>query len=1045
MRQITLFLICLASAMHASAQLQVEDSATISRERWRDSVFRMNMSYVPSGILAEYSLYPFEATKYDGLNNDDDTIKSSGYLYMLHDLLKASIVNNNAQLPVTDSLYAYASSLNKITGEIPFTLVYQTYHRIRSTALSEGLFTINADSVGIQDVLPRAASPYDAQYAFFAAPFNSTVTKFGNILFSFRDSLWRMPGIDSISIDFNDGSGFRNIKADTTVSIYYSTPGVKIVVIKINTAAGIRTTKCMITYSLPYTFTIPSATWNISVTRNITNDSSYLASGRIMTTNSNNKELIDFTGQSGAEVQVEYGCDDIFDKPIIILEGFDPDGKGTIDELRKKFSRIGLISILKAAGYDFLFVNLTSNTDYIENNAKVLEAIIEKVNQEKTGTYKITVIGYSMGGIIARWCLKDMEDRAVTHNVENYFSVDAPHQGANIPLGLQYLFKEISIDFPYLKWLDIGGFGKLANAYDSPAARQMLVKKAIYDGNKAKSETLDDLRSKFAQKLLNKGYPQLTHNYGISFGRGNNTANTKDAGNGAFFSFTEGSQIFGGNLTWGLANFTSSAYIAKSTNDYVAHYKFGGLTFRKLFGLVTVPVLTLRFRNFKTQAQYPYDEAPGGYLRTQKEFAESLNGTNPDGLANGAAGIPSTYNNNGHNFVPLVSALDIQDANYGVSNGWQSSNLFYNIDNLIQNNGTVSGNTLSTASLSPFEAVQTSTISTGTGGTNIWHKGELESDATAFIIRKILNAIPTVTCTTAPASFCNLTPVLSGSSTVCSNSTYTVTGFPSGLILNWTSKYGRFSITAGQGTNQISISKLSTGVDTVILSLTNPCGLTTYAKYGIFLGAPIINQYVTGTSYEVYNEPGDITLYNQICNLVQTTVQLQILGASTATWTRTYASQSNTAWSQTGNNLSFYFYNAGQQSIFKATAYNGCGTAYKYLPFTSITCGGSEDPCASIVISPNPASSVVNIVPPSCESSVQESSSAARVASTPTSEADINWKVTVYDATGIVRIKKQFTGTANIPLNVSTLQNGVYFVEISNGIQKKRKSLIIKH
>lgn len=138
----------------------------------------------------------------------------------------------------------------------------------------------------------------------------------------------------------------------------------------------------------------------------------------------------------------------------------------------------------------------------------MLEAVINWVNQHKTGSYKSTVIGFSMGGLVARWCLKDMEDRSVTHNVENYFSYDAPQQGANIPLGLQYIFKEVVRDAPYLKFNNT--LSKLDDAFNSAAARQMLVTYADYDNSAfnwfPKLNTLNPLRAAFAARLKNKGY-----------------------------------------------------------------------------------------------------------------------------------------------------------------------------------------------------------------------------------------------------------------------------------------------------------------------------------------------------------------------------------------------------------------------------------------------------------------------------------------------------------------------------------------------------------
>src|SRR5690606_13123572 len=49
------------------------------------------------------------------------------------------------------------------------------------------------------------------------------------------------------------------------------------------------------------------------------------------------------------------------------------------------------------------------------------------------------VLGQSMGGVIARWALRDMEDKGQNHQTRLFISYDAPHQGANVPQGYQHL------------------------------------------------------------------------------------------------------------------------------------------------------------------------------------------------------------------------------------------------------------------------------------------------------------------------------------------------------------------------------------------------------------------------------------------------------------------------------------------------------------------------------------------------------------------------------------------------------------------------------
>ena len=505
-----LFALFIASiAMKVSlSQIQVEDSASLTRERWRDSVLRMDKSQVPTGFLWEYSQFGFESSKYDGVGNDDDTIKDEGQIFALHNILYFSKVNNNASIFPTDTLFKQAYFANLYTGAVPLMFIFQSYNRIRETALNEGLFTIASDSVGILDVPGRSNSPYDSYEIFAFAPFKVDISQFNSINFTLPDSLFYMAGVNSVDIDFGDGVGFRTLSRNATVNVYYQTEGIKYLTARINTAGGIRTAISMINYSRPATYYAPNYTWNIEVDPIYTSDAQYLGGSSF--------ERNDFIFPCGgsyiqqllcgikpnADVVVENGCDGVFDKPIIIVQGFDPNGELTINKLRERFLN-GFIETMRDYGYDMVYVTFTRNGDYIENNAKVLEAVINKVNQTKTGTNNSSIIGFSMGGLITRWCLKDMEDRGLQHHVANYFSLDAPHQGANIPLGLQYLFREIEIDLPYLYF--VKSFRQTSDANQSPAARQMLVTKAIYDGNTPVTNTLDPLRAAFAARLAAKG------------------------------------------------------------------------------------------------------------------------------------------------------------------------------------------------------------------------------------------------------------------------------------------------------------------------------------------------------------------------------------------------------------------------------------------------------------------------------------------------------------------------------------------------------------
>ena len=667
MKKLLFFSIPLFFIFSSFAQntLEIKDTGNITRERWRDSVFSMDKSQVPTGFLLEYSMFGFTSNKYDGVGTDDDTIRSDGRIFELHNILWNSKVNSNAVIDVTDTLYSKAFFYNLNTNIIPLTFIYQKYNLIRQTALSQGLFKIAADSVGILDVAGRPTSPYDPYEIFAFAPFKTNITQFNAIQFTLPSDLFYMQGITSVDIDFGDGAGFRTITKGGTASIYYATEGTKYITARINTTGGTRTAKCLINYKRPSVYTKPDYSLNFQVAPVYTSDAQYLG-GSFAQTNSpvipcGDGSFIDqllCSQNPNANIEVINGCDRVFDKPIIVVEGFDPDGSLTIGELEDRFGTRNFMKTMQSYGYDFVFVDFTKNTTYIENNAKVLEAVINWVNQNKIGTNKSTVIGFSMGGLIARWCLKDMEDRGLQHNVANYFSYDAPQQGANIPLGMQYVFREIVRDLPYLRWNS--DLRKLDDAFKSPAARQMLVTYGSYNNGISwfpNLYTLEPLRAAFAQRLQTKGYPQQTQNFGIAFGRGNNIAN-KDAGDRKQFTpanpFGPQSQIFAGSIGLLLVNLDAQGAAVPENNAKatIAYYSFFGLTFRKIFG-IPYPQLRLRVRRFDYTGQYPYDDGQGSFVQTQTDFVQSWF----PGL-----GSPATTNSHdGHNFVATASALDLQN------------------------------------------------------------------------------------------------------------------------------------------------------------------------------------------------------------------------------------------------------------------------------------------------------------------------------------------------------------------------------------------------
>jgi Secretion system C-terminal sorting domain len=231
-----------------------------------------------------------------------------------------------------------------------------------------------------------------------------------------------------------------------------------------------------------------------------------------------------------------------FDKPIIVVQGFDPTGQITIESQAKKYT--WLSTALSVYGYDMVYVMLNNTNLALPDNTNVVKDLLKQINLKKQGNFESVIIGESMGGLLTRMALKQLENEKYDHKVGLYVSFDAPHQGANIPPGYQYLFRDVMnsttvlalkgvlniIDFagiplassifsPVIKignlseTLGVNMAFKALVALDSPAAKSMMVRH-INPGN-----YFTDTQNYLHQL----GYPAVTRNIALINGSNNNT------------------------------------------------------------------------------------------------------------------------------------------------------------------------------------------------------------------------------------------------------------------------------------------------------------------------------------------------------------------------------------------------------------------------------------------------------------------------------------------------------------------------------------------
>lgn len=292
--------------------------------------------------------------------------------------------------------------------------------------------------------------------------------------------------IERIEIDFQDGKGFQKYEfKEQLIPYQFKTIGEIALAIKLITKRG--------------TF----LTYNILKIHQLERPSPFsgnneITAKKVIQESSKNGRITD--NVVGGEYAIYTGCDNVFDKPIIIAEGFDMGQNVNIDDMVAKY--YPYLYAFRNHGYDLVFVNYSNGQDYIQNNAEVLKRVINEVNSRKIGNNKLVVVGESMSGLVARYALRSMENVEQTHNVSHFIAFDTPHQGANVPPGLVALgrrFYQHTGDFTPLVFLLVPE----VRAIFSPAARQLLIHQTSSFG---KDPLFDSFRQEL-NSLGNGGYP----------------------------------------------------------------------------------------------------------------------------------------------------------------------------------------------------------------------------------------------------------------------------------------------------------------------------------------------------------------------------------------------------------------------------------------------------------------------------------------------------------------------------------------------------------
>ncbi|MBB2913263.1 pimeloyl-ACP methyl ester carboxylesterase [Streptosporangium becharense] len=296
--------------------------------------------------------------------------------------------------------------------------------------------------------------------------------------------------------------------------------------------------------------------------------------------------------------------------PVILADGFNS-GPSNLHGAWQFLERKGypLASELRRRGRDLIILGFAERSASILDNARTAMAAISQTIAERFGDTRLTVGGFSMGGLVTRYALAKMEHDGIAHQTDLYVSYDSPHRGAWIPISLQ----------AFAHFLRKGD-AAFSNQINSPAARQLLWRHIAEVDNEPQQ---DPLRTAFLDELDAVGsWPKIPRRIGVANGSGNGTGNGVPAGVEAL-------------KCTGLV-FNGTVLYTQSTGDdqQVA-------TLRSILGGA---------EDIYTSGLPEMDGAPGGTLESFGILADALN----------EYGRAEVYHRSVC-FVPAVSAVAIRD------------------------------------------------------------------------------------------------------------------------------------------------------------------------------------------------------------------------------------------------------------------------------------------------------------------------------------------------------------------------------------------------
>ncbi|MCB9246655.1 MAG: hypothetical protein H6606_09525 [Flavobacteriales bacterium] len=438
---------------------------------------------IPGNLLLDLATNPSNVEKH----SIDSGLRRSTYVDFIDALLQLRKMGPNGSIIHPDSFNHYLGHYSTL-GFVPLAVLDYRYSKLDSSVYKTGVLQYDTIQDRLQFITPPSSYLTTDTVTLVHVPYELD-QGWNNFIIPRELFLTNLSG-QKIQIDFHDGLGFRGVALDMPIPVYYEDePGdtsEKYILFKFEDRIGMENIHPVIhgpvrrrvvpgPDKIVQTYELPQAC------------------------------LLETDPVGDVKVYIRYGQENkssTLVNPVVFIEGFDIDANPKDD----RYGSMGWVSLMTGfaydesgrptrenikditelvqrlyeGNYDLVYIDFKNGANDLFANGNAVMRVLKWVEINSTGGNGISVLGASMGGVLARYAIRRLELEECISCVKLYGTFDSPHKGANIPLAIQHATK-------FLK--DESGDALAGyNALMSKAAQQMLI--YHIDANASSSRTV---------------------------------------------------------------------------------------------------------------------------------------------------------------------------------------------------------------------------------------------------------------------------------------------------------------------------------------------------------------------------------------------------------------------------------------------------------------------------------------------------------------------------------------------------------------------------